>query len=86
VYTRKEKPSKKLKDMVTYVVKCYAPTWFLIKQATSLAEAPEITFKFLTHLKDVDNPRYTAIVHRNLKSNTFALLSDNFLYRLLLIN
>ena len=79
VYTITEKLSKKLKDILTFIVKCCSLTWVLIKQATSLSEAPEIIYKFLTYLKDVDNPDNTAIVHRNLKSNTFTLLTDNFL-------
>ena len=86
MYTITEKLSKKLKDILTFIVKCYSFTWVLIKQATSLSEAPEIIYKFLTYLKDVDNPDNTAIVHRNLKSNTFTLLTDNFLYSLCLSN
>ena len=86
VYTRTVKPSIKLKNMVSYIVKCYAPLWFSIKQASSLAEAPKILFKLLTYLKDLDLPEYTTIVQRNIKSNSFALLPDNFLYSLCLSN
>ena len=54
LYTRQSKPSLKLKKLVTYIVKIYAPTWFEIKKSSHLKDSPQIIFNVISKLKSFD--------------------------------
>ncbi len=82
IYTRSIKPSLKLIKLVKFVVKIYSPTWFRIKGASSLAEAPAIVFELINRLEDFNDQAISKIVRKVIQNNTFCLLSENFIYSL----
>ncbi len=82
IYTRSIKPSLKLIRLVKFVVKIYSQSWFRIKGASSLAEAPAIVFELISRLKDLNDTAITKVVKKNIQNNSFCLLSDNFIYSL----
>ena len=81
-YTRTLKPTQKLVKLTKYIVRVYSPTWFRFKSSNGLAEAPEIVLELIHRLEDLKDPEISRIVKKNIQNNTYALLSENFIYSL----
>jgi hypothetical protein len=96
LYTRTLHPSETLKVLVTFIVKSYAPAWFIIKRSNNFTEGPGIFFKIIQDVKEVEEKVQTFItpreddeesitdkVFRVLARNAFCCLGENFLASLL---
>jgi hypothetical protein len=96
LYTRTLMPSETLKVIVTFIVKCYAPTWFLVKRKNNFLLGPCVFFEMIQAVKEVEanvltfiTPRQegeeplTDKVFRVLSRNGFCCLGENFLASLL---
>jgi hypothetical protein len=88
LYTRTQQPSQVLKLLTTYIVKIYAPTWFVVRRENNFLKGPEIFFRIIKDVKEIQKsfesePRITDIVFDVLERNSFCCLGENFLASLL---
>lgn len=54
LYTRTVEPSDTLKILVTFIVRSYAPTWFLVRRNNNFTSGPFILFKIIEGVKEVE--------------------------------
>jgi len=84
LYTRTDSPSSALIVLVTFIVKIYAPAWFAIKVSSKLHEMPQIIYKSILELEGMELDDIRTIIKQTFQRNSYPLLSENFVYSLLL--
>lgn len=82
LYVGTQNPSQNLKDLATFILKVYAPTWFDIKMKSTIANGPIHMFNMIRrssylcqNLKD--------IVYKAIQRNAFFLHPENLLVAML---
>ena len=96
LYTRTVDPSETLKLLVLYIVRVYAPAWFVIKMTNKFTCGPDVYFDIIQAVKKVEEIAQTFITPRDegeltlkervfkvLGRNAFCCLPENFLASLL---
>jgi hypothetical protein len=96
LYTRTVSPSETLKVIVTFIVKCYAPTWFAVREQNNFLLGPSVLFDIIQKVKVVEEDIFPFLtprqegeetlmdkVFRVLERNAFCCLPENFLASLL---
>ena len=86
LYTRTEKPTLNLVKLVTYLVKIYSPTWFLLKSSGNSKDTPEIIFKSIQMINELEFKDIAKIAQKNINGNSFCLLPENMLHAMVLSN
>jgi len=84
LYTRTLHPSEELIKLVTFIVQCYAPSWFTIKQSSSLRDSPKILHKAIESINKVPDLEIRALFRESIQRNCYCLLPENFLYAMIL--
>ncbi len=96
LYTRTVDPSETLKLLVLYIVRVYAPAWFVIKMTNKFICGPDVYFDIIQAVKKVEEISQTFFTPRDegeltlkervfkvLGRNAFCCLPENFLASLL---
>ncbi len=86
LYTRTENPTLNLIKLVTYIVKIYSPTWFLLKQQSNSKHTQEIIFNTIQTIKHFEFKDIGNIAKKNINGNLFCLLPENMLHSMILSN
>lgn len=82
LYVSTLNPSENLKLLVNYVVKVYAPIWFLIKQNASFKDGAKHIFQLITYSRFLpENLRY--VVNSVVERNAFFAHPENLLVSML---
>lgn len=82
LYVSTLNPSENLKMLVNYVVKVYAPIWFLIKQNASFKDGAKHIFQLITYSRFLpENLRY--VVDSVVERNAFFAHPENLLVSML---
>lgn len=78
LYMTKSKPSKKLKLLVTFIVKIYAPFWFLVKSRPKAIHGSRHIFQYIQWTRVLpENAR--KIVQKSVQYNGFFCHPENIL-------
>jgi hypothetical protein len=86
LYTRTVEPDSVLKLLVRYILKVYGAVWFNVKGQKSFTKGPEILFRMIQEVKEIDRTSdipIANIVLPVLQRNAFSCLGENFLASLL---
>ncbi|KAF2889659.1 hypothetical protein ILUMI_16514 [Ignelater luminosus] len=75
-------PSENLQLLVNYVVKVYAPIWFLIKQNTSLKDEPKHIFQLIMYSRSLPK-NLRSVVDSVIEINAFFAHPENLLASML---
>ena len=86
LYTRTDKPTLNLIKLVTYLVKIYSPTWFLLKSSANSKDTPETIFKSIQKINKLEFKDIAKIAQKNINGNSFCLLPENMLHSMVLSN
>lgn len=82
VYIGTLKPTKNLKEIVLFIIKVYAPTWFSIKKQNSCTKGAEILWKFIQNSRYL-RPQYRSIIDKVVQRNGFFAHHENILLSML---
>lgn len=83
IYTRTEKPSPELVQIIKFIQQVYAPSWFDIKSHDDFLQGPKLVFNVLQRTKALGDEVALNIVKTKIQKFAFTLLSENFLASLL---
>ena len=83
MYTRTAEPTEKMRRIVNFIQKVYAPGWFLIKQNNNFLEGPRILFDILQNTRALNDQECLDIVINKLQHWAFPLQAENFLASML---
>lgn len=82
LYVATQNPSKELQILAQFIIRCYGPMWFKIKQKPELFEAPRHLFQFIKSIewlpKNVKN-----VVQSSINRNCFYAHPENLLLSML---
>lgn len=71
-------PSQQLKDIVTFILKVYAPAWFRIKRNKSCVNGPQNLFEIINACKYLKGAQKT-VVQKSLQHNAYYAHPENIL-------
>lgn len=77
-YVTQADPSKKLKDLVTFIVRVYAPFWFLVKSQPLAIHGSRNVFKYISWVRDLPNDVQLAI-KPTIDNNPYYFHHENIL-------
>ncbi|XP_036340639.1 uncharacterized protein LOC118750006 [Rhagoletis pomonella] len=78
VYVSKESPSAELRNMVEFVVKVYAPFWFLVKSQPQAIHGSRHVFKYICWIRELSNA-VQAIIRSAIENNAYYFHPENIL-------
>ena len=78
LYVATENPSETLRNLVTYVMKVYAPVWFHIKTKSSCSEGSRHLWRIIKFSRNL-TPELKAIVEPVIQRNGYFGTSENIL-------
>lgn len=78
LYISKENPSQALRKLVQFIVKIYAPFWFLVKSQPQAIHGSRNVFQYITWLRDMPND-VQKIVQASIKNNAYFFHPENIL-------
>lgn len=78
LYVSKSHPTESLRDLVTFVVKVYAPFWFLIKNQPQSIHGSRHLFKYILWIRQL--PTYIQMIIRpTIEHNSYYFHPENIL-------
>lgn len=82
LYVTKKNPSKNLRILVEFIIKCYVPMYFNIKYYSSVVYGSALFFKFISWSRFLE-PTLRTIVNNTIKNNSYFAHSENILLSML---
>lgn len=76
LYVSKRQPSENLKNLVTFVVKVYAPFWFLVKGQPQSIHGSRHIFKYIVWIRELPF-NIQMIIRPIIEHNSYCLHSEN---------
>lgn len=77
-YVTQVQPSRKLRDIVTFIVKVYAPFWFLVKSQPLAIHGSRNVFKYISWIRDLRSDIQLAI-KPTIENNHYFFNHENIL-------
>lgn len=82
IYVAKESPSQELKTLVQFVMKVYAPFWFLVKSKPQAIHGSRHLFQYIQWVRPFPDP-VKRVVHCYIQINRFFCHPENILLSML---
>lgn len=76
LYMAKKNPDQKLKDCANFIVKVYAPFWFLVKSLPHAIHGSRHMFKYICWTRQLPN-HIQAIIRPTIKNNAYYCHPEN---------
>lgn len=83
LYVSKSAPSTKLKSLVNFIVKVYAPMWFKIKSKDSFIMGPRHIFNYVKLVREHVDESFQQSIFNSIKRNAYFAHPENILLSML---